>query len=162
MNVQTLKSYCLIKGISQSTLAQKAGISRQAISAWIKKADASAGDVDVNIYSKNQERIANVLGVSANDLSERLPVLSDVKQKQQHETTLLWDHLYDSLEGFVAGFLRGQPEALARLVQIYGLFAAEKIAGKQVWDKFPRYKNKIHPAVCRKAEVIWNQYKNRI
>ena len=117
--------------MSQSELAQKAGISRQLVSVWFKKAETQT-DLNINVYSNTQENLALVLGVSVKDLSLLLPIVSNQKQKSEFETTLLWDSLYPSIESFTAGFIRGQPEALARLVQTYGLFHSEKIAGKQV------------------------------
>lgn len=161
MNVATLKSYCEMKGLTQAKLAERTGISRQAISSWFKKAEKGPV-IDVNVYSRNQDSLAVALGISVRELSLPLPVLSDPKHKKSIEVALLWDRLYPSIEKFIAGMTCGQPEALARLVQVYGLFAAEKIAGKLVWVRFPRYKNKIHPAVRRKIEVIWTHHGSRI
>jgi hypothetical protein len=39
-----------------------------------------------------------------------------------------------------------EPRAIARLVQVYGLFRSEKIIGRAVWRRFPEYRRFLHPA----------------
>jgi len=157
MNALTLKTYCKVKGTIQSKLAHASGISRQAISSWIKKAEDTP---IVNVYSKNQNHLATVLGVPAHELSQDLPVISDRALRKELDVLLLWDHLFPDLESFVRSLIKGQAVALARLVQVYGLYQSEKVAGIQVWKKFPQYKNHLHPAIREKAELVWNTRQN--
>ncbi len=157
MNAGTLKSYCDIVGLTQSELARRAGVSRQLVSQWFKEADRD-GASDVNVYSRNQERLGAVLGVAPSELATALPILSVAAERKSLETLLLWDRLYPALEPFLSGLVRGQPDALARLVQVFGLYGAAKSAGQIVWDRFPRYKMKIHPAVRKRSEVIWTHH----
>jgi len=43
---------------------------------------------------------------------------------------------------------------------MYGLFSAAKIAGVQIWKKFPQYKKLIHPVNRRQAELLWTLVQN--
>ena len=132
-----------------------AKVSRQAVHRWwVSKKK------NVDILSRTQRCLADSLGVSMETLSKDLPIVSDESKRKKFETQLLWDQLYPDLESFTRGLVVGQSEALARLVQVYGLFAAQKIAGQQVWKKFPQYKNKIHPGRRKGLEVIWNEIQN--
>lgn len=154
MNIQTLKSLARVRGLSQSDLARAAGVSRQTVSFWFSQTG------DVNLFAKNLERLAEFLGVAVEDLSRPLPILGNAEERNRWATDLLWDRLYPDLEKFVDGLIRGQPEALARLVQVCGLYQSEKIAGKQIWRKFPVYRRHIHPAYRRQAEVVWKTAKS--
>lgn len=149
MNVETLKSFALARGLNQSDLAKAAGVTRQAVSGWFAK----QGEIEV--LSSTLQRLADSLGVSVETLSRPLPILSSPDERAKWETELLWDKLYPNLESFLAALKRGQRPALARLVQVCGLYQAEKIAGRQVFHRFERYKNYIHPAHRRQAELLW-------
>ena len=154
MNLTTLTTYTRIRGFSQSELARRSGISRQVVSQWFQRA-AGVPDSIANVYSKNQEAVARSLGLKASDLSERLPVLSDPTERRRVETSLLWDHLFPDLETYVSALIRRDLSAMARLVQVYGLYAAEKILGRVIIKRFPVYKSKIHPAARRNLEILW-------
>jgi hypothetical protein len=155
MNIATLKSLSHIKGIRQADIAVMAGVSRQAVHHWWV-----SDQENFDVLSSTQERLAESLGVPMQLLSKKLPVLSDEAFRKKLETQLLWDRIYPDLEHFVRGLVLGNLDALARLVQVYGLFAAEKIIGLQVWRKFPQYKNKIHPARRRTLEIVWTEIQN--
>ena len=155
MNLATLKSLSRIKGVRQADVAAMAGVSRQAVHHWWTSTDAN-----LNVHSKTQEHLAKSFGVPMDVLSKKLPVVSNESQRKKIESQLLWDGLYPDLEHFARGLVVGQPEALARLVQVFGLFASEKIAGKQVSKKFPQYKHLIHPARRRTLEVVWTEIQN--
>jgi hypothetical protein len=132
-----------------------AGVSRQAVHRWWV-----APEPNLDVLSGTQERLAESLGVPMQTLSKELPVLSNETLRKKLETQLLWDKSFPNLESFVRGLVMGNSDALARLTQVFGLFAAEKIAGKQVWGKFPSYKNKIHPGRRRSLEAIWTEIQN--
>lgn len=157
MNVLTLKTLAKIKGVRQADIAVMAGVSRQAVHRWWVAPQES-----LNILSGTQERLAESFGLPMQLLSMKLPVFSNEALRKKIETQLLWDKNYPNLERFVRGLVIGNLDALARLTQVFGLFAAEKIIGKQVWKKFPQYKSKIHPARRRTLEVIWNEIQNPI
>ncbi|HPI39976.1 MAG TPA: helix-turn-helix transcriptional regulator [Pseudobdellovibrionaceae bacterium] len=152
MNANTLFSYIEIKGIRPAQLARRVGISRQTLSEWKKKSKTNS---NINIYSQTQEKLAFELGLRYEDLNRAIEVLENKNLRKEIETELFWDKLYKNIESFSSAVIRGQPEALARLVQVYGLYASAKIAGNQIWDKFHLYKNKIHPAYRKQAEVLW-------
>jgi hypothetical protein len=71
----------------------------------------------------------------------------------------LWDGLYSDLVDFAIALNRHETEAIARLVQVHGLFAAERIIGRVAWQRFPEYKRFIHPARRRELEILqeWKQ-----
>jgi len=154
VNAQTLKVLCQYSGLSQAELARRTKISRQAVSLWFKKEN------DINIQSKNQEALAHALGISQDKLSMPLPILDDPLKTNALETELLWDYLYPDLISYLKALLNGHSQAMARLVQVYGFFAAEKIIGKAVWSKFAKYKKYIHPAYRKKLEIIWKTQKD--
>lgn len=152
MKISTLKALAQIKGLRQADVASMAGVSRQAANRWW-----SSEEEDVNVFAGTQERLAKSFGVPMQTLSMELPVLSDEALRKKLETQLLWDRSFLNLEQFVRALATGNHEALARLTQVFGLFAAEKIAGQQVWKKFQQYKKKIHPGRRRTLEIIWNE-----
>ncbi len=156
LNLQTLKTLMGFKGLSQSDLARKIGVSRQTISSWLvqeKRTKISANDTF---------KMANALGVKLEDLFHPLPLFEDPKALKKVESELLWDRLYPDLTQFLRAVIRGELPALARLVQLYGLFQSEKIAGAQVWEKYPRYKNQLVPVVQKKMEILWNLKKSQV
>lgn len=150
MRSDTLKFYAGVRGMRQADLAKRVGVSRQLVSHWFGQAPS----LEQNIYSSHLVRLAEALGVSMEALQGPPPL--DSSQRDLAVTQLLWDRLYPSLEDFARALARGSLDALARSVQVYGLYGAEKLAGKKVWKKFPLYKQKIHPAYRGRAEVIWN------
>lgn len=156
MNGTTLKALLRVRGLTQSDLAKMAGVSRQAVSHWFHQSDPN-----INVHSKTLQQIAASFGVTTDMLSRSLPILSDGDKRKTLETNILWDRLYPDLESFISGLFRGQQAALARLVQIYGLYTSEKIVGKIVWKKFHEYKLKMALAQRRQCEIIWNLHKNQ-
>jgi transcriptional regulator with XRE-family HTH domain len=151
MNLNTLQSLLKIRGWTPSQLAKEAGISRQVVSLWSSRARIQ-GFEDINVFSKNQKRVATALNVKPQTLD--MALISE-KNKEDLKTELLWDHLYPNLETFSAAIVKGQPDAVARLVQVYGLVASARMVGKKIWKTFPLYKKKLHPAYRKEAEIIW-------
>ncbi|MEQ1666342.1 MAG: hypothetical protein ABL927_13310 [Bdellovibrionales bacterium] len=174
MNINTLISLIEIRGLKPAEVARRAGISRQVISLWKKKSKGSSKRkfgplnlneykiANVNVYSQIQEALASTLGVQTADLSRPLAILATPEKRQEIEAAILWDKLYPNIETFCAVLIKGDLVALARLVQVYGLYAAAKMVGQQIWVKFPKYKNKIHPAYRKQLEVVWTLYQNPV
>ena len=158
MNLQTLQTILDLKGLTHSDLARLAGVSRQAVSLWFQKAKGTGQAI--NLHTKTHRRLAESLGMSMDDLSSPFPLYEQEEQIQKLESVLLWDRLYASLHRFVGAVIREQPQALARLVQVYGLFQAAKIAGRAVWKKFPKYKKHLEPVQRANWERVWILQKN--
>jgi transcriptional regulator with XRE-family HTH domain len=153
MNVRTLKALLKRKGWSQSELARQVGVSRQAVSLWFQRDE-------VNLQSRHLIRLGRVLGSPVEDLTEPLPCF-DPEMHARTRTALLWDRLYPDLDDFALALNSGDPRALARFVEVYGLFAAEKTLGPAAWTRFPDYRRLIHPARRRELETLWEWHKDR-
>jgi transcriptional regulator with XRE-family HTH domain len=148
---QTLEILSRQCGKSQADLARIAGVSRQAVSKWFKAKPGS----EVDVLSSHLRKLADGLDVSADILLRPLPVLGDPEATLQYEAALLWDRIYPDLADFSAALAWGELPALARLVQVYGLFRASKVAGRRVWDRFHDYKRLIRPVRREQLECIW-------
>jgi transcriptional regulator with XRE-family HTH domain len=157
MDISTLKTVAKVKGFNQSELAKLAGVSRQTVSHWFQQDTA-----ELNLHAKNLTRLAGALRVTVDELLKPLPIQPGTQDWKRLQNELLWDRLYPDLESFISGLIRGQSVALARLTQIYGLHQAAKIAGRQVWKKFPKFKNQMAHAPRKAAEVIWNLQKESL
>ncbi len=155
MNVETLKTIARARGLKQSDVARLAGVSRQAVCLWWCQAG------EVNVQFKHLRRLATALGVSLDDLAKPLPLLDDEHARAEAETALLWDRIYPDLPTFAAALLEGEAPALARLVQAYGLFGAERILGKRVWRDFQHYRRLIPPTLRTKYDTVWKTVYNR-
>jgi transcriptional regulator with XRE-family HTH domain len=143
-----------VRDLSQSDLARYAGVTRQAASLWFR----SSGPI--NVQSRHLEKLSAALGVSMDELARPLPVLDDESIAGLLSTALLWDKLFPSLRDFAIAAARGEERALARLAQVYGLYAAERMAGRRIWNDFPRYKRHIHPVRRRELERLWDYESN--
>lgn len=152
MNARTLSTLMQVRGLSQSDLARRAGVTRQAASLWLRSDDPD----QVNVQSRHLEKLSRALSVSMDELARPLPALADAATRGSLETALLWDRLFPSLDDFAIAAARGEARALARLVQVYGLYAAERMAGRRVWTGFARYKRHIHPVRRRELERLWD------
>ena len=119
-----------------------AGISRQAVSRWFKQ-----GRSEVEVRAGPLQRLSQALGVSMDELSRPLPGLESAG--------LLWDRLYPDVGLFAAALVRGEGPAVARLVEVYGLFLSARILGRAVWVRFPEYKNRLPPVRRRQLEALW-------
>lgn len=102
------------------------------------------------------------LRVSADVLLHPLPVLDDAKATRQYESELLWDSLYANLADFSIALVHGEAPALARLVQVFGIYKASKIAGTKIWNQFPQYKRHIRPVRREQIERVWQLRQNQI
>ena len=153
MDSITLNIISKLRKCSQSQLAIIAGVSRQAVSLWKKQST-------ISLRSKNLQKLADGLGVKIDDLVRPLPILNNKKLARTYQTTLLWDHLFPNLEDYIIALVNHDPRAIARLIQVYGLYTSAKIIGPLVWKRFNLYKHYIHPIRRTQCEIIWNQYQN--
>ena len=137
--------------MNQSDLARAVGVSRQCVSQWML--DCSS-DGFVNIQTKHLLLIAKALNVIPDTLLRPLPLLCDPQSLQRETVRLLWDKLYPDLLSFLIAVLERRPEALARCVQVNGLYASARLFGERVWRDFPKYKHFIHPARRKELECL--------
>jgi transcriptional regulator with XRE-family HTH domain len=138
------------RGWSQNELARRVGVSRQAVSLWLKQEQAS-------VRGAHLMSVARALGVAVETLVEPIPAFGEDHDELQ--TRYLWDRLYPDLESLAIAVNRFEPQAVARLVQVDGLYAAGKILGPKVWKRFDRFKHFIHPARRKQLEglVRWRE-----
>ena len=159
MNLKTLDALARCRGLNQSDLARAAGVSRQRVSQWF----AAAGTRDeVNLRSDHLRDLAAALEVRVDDLLKPLPLVSEGDLTLIETTNLLWDHLYPDLVAFAIDAGKFRAKAMARLVQVYGLFASARMLGEKVWSKFPEYKKHIQPTYRKELEALWSLRESRM
>jgi transcriptional regulator with XRE-family HTH domain len=122
-------------------------VSRQAVSLWFRGEQA-------NLQSRHLIRLSQVLGVTVEELAKPLPCF-EPGPREQMRATLLWDRLFPDLDDLALALSAGDPRALGRFVEVYGIFAAEATLGSCVWTEFPTYKRHIHPARRLELETLW-------
>jgi transcriptional regulator with XRE-family HTH domain len=152
MNIDTLQKIARFKGLSQSQIADAADVSRQAVSLWFGQSPAF-----VPIGTDHLLNLSKGLGVKADSL---LYEIADRDWWERETVNLLWDKLFPDLTEFLSALDAGDLKAIARLVEIYGLFASSKIAGKNVWSRFNHYKNYLPPVRRKELEQLWNTQKS--
>jgi transcriptional regulator with XRE-family HTH domain len=151
MQAETLKAVAVMKHLSQSDLARAAGVSRQRVSQWFLEADA---DGFINIQMKHARLLSAALKIDLDTLTKKLPLLNN-DQRHRHETAnLLWDRLYPDVVSLFAAAMNGERDALARVVQVYGLYEAAKFLGERVWKEFPHYKSFLKPVRRIQLEAL--------
>lgn len=127
-----------------------AGISRQAVSSWFRQ-----GRTEIDVRASHLQRLSRALGVSMDELSLPLPCLQSPEQRAALGAGLLWDRLYPDVGSFAAALVRGEGRAVARLVEVYGLFLSARMLGRSVWVCFPQYKKYLPPVLRRQLEELW-------
>ena len=142
-----------LRNLNKSQIAKMAGVSRQAVSLWTKKSQ-------IEMRTQNLKKLADSLGVKVDDLIRPLPILHEKSSRELYQASLLWDHLYLSLEDFFVALVKGENKALARLVQVYGIFESANICGVIIWKKFNAYKAHLHPVRRTQLERIWNLHEH--
>jgi transcriptional regulator with XRE-family HTH domain len=157
MNIEALKLIMAQRDLTKSDIARMARLSRQAVSLWFQK---STEEQFINIHTSNLILLANALDVKVEKFINVPEVLSDQNKVDELSVRFLWDKMYVNLENFLCACVRGEPKALARLVENFGMFASAKIAGNAVWKKFDRLKKWLHPIRRKECEQIWNLQKN--
>lgn len=148
-----MDSFRKARGWSRSELARQVGVSRQAASLWFRSCEA-------NLHSLHLIRLSQALGVPMEELTRPLPCFDPDTYARLH-AVLLWDHLFPELDDLALALRTGDPRALGRYVEVYGLYAAELTLGTRVWSGFPGYARYIHPARRRDLEVLWAWHEAR-
>ncbi len=146
MNVQTLTAILRAKGWSQTELARRIGVSRQAVSLWLRS------DETARVRGEHLLAVSRVLEVPVEELVRPLPALGD--EGEAVRVALLWDALYPDLIGFAIAVGRFEPKAVGRLVEVFGMYAAARILGASVWKRFDDFKRFLHPARRRQLETL--------
>lgn len=136
------------RGWSRSELARRVGVSRQAVSLWLRGAEA-------NLKGRHLVKLSEMLGVPVEQLAKPLPCL-DPETRTRLRATLLWDYLFPDVDDLAVALNARDPRALGRFVQVYGLYAAEAALGPFIWDAFPDYKRFIHTVRRRQLETLWS------
>lgn len=153
MNVETLTALLKARGWTQAELARRVGVSRQAVSLWLRGAGT------VRVRGEHLILVSRALSVPVEVLVHPLPGLGE--EAEAERVALLWDRLYPDLVDFAIAAGRFEPKAVGRLVEVFGLYAAERILGASVWKKFDDFKRFIHPARRRQLETLVQWRRNR-
>ena len=153
MNVRTLEALLKARGWTRAELARRVGLSRQAVSLWFRRKEA-------NLHGRNLIRLGRVLGVPVEDLAGPLPCF-EPETRARLRAALLWDRMFPDLDDLAVALHAGDPGALGRFVEVYGLYAAEATLGASVWRGFPDYKRHIHPARRADLERLWAWHESR-
>ncbi len=152
MDVRTVETLLKARGWSQSELARRVGVSRQAVCLWFQSGGRAA------LHSPNFLRLGDALGVPVEQLARPLPCHGEDHARLR--ATLLWDGLYPDLDDFAIAVNKGDPRAIARLLEVYGLYATAKMIGDRVWSEFPKYSRYIHPARRRQLETLYRWHRS--
>ena len=141
--------------INMSELARRVGISRQAVALWFQQG------ASIRIRGEHLLRVARALNTSVERLHRPLTCLQS-PHREALRAKLLWDGLYPSLEALALAANAKEARAIARLVEVYGLYAPAKMLGQSiVWRGFPDYKALIPPVRRRQLEALWRWKTNR-
>jgi len=144
MLASTLNTLMALQNVKAAELARRAGVSRQAISKWIKTAEATHSN-QINAEWNTIRKIADALHITPAELSkDPFQSLSD-DMKSNYHSLLLWDRLYDSIESFSIALSKKEAKAVGRYVQVFGILSAEKIFGPWIFKKFDHYSPYLHP-----------------
>lgn len=149
MYCQNLKYISGLKGIKPADLARLAGVSRAAVSRWFREGNRTGF---MNMETKTLSRLSQSLNLAPGVFFEKLPDL------EPESTLFLWDSLYSDMAAFVCALIKGEIQAVARLVQVLGLHESKMILGKKIVHDFSKYKKYLHPARARQLEAIWHLY----
>ncbi|HBQ21688.1 MAG: hypothetical protein A2Z91_02945 [Deltaproteobacteria bacterium GWA2_38_16] len=161
MNINVLRVISRLRHLSRSELARMAHVSKQAVCLWFQKRGFQKkgfqkDDTTISVQSKHLQSLALALHLKVDDLMTSLPLSQDTPQKTSLTASLLWDHLYPSLEDFVIALVQHKPRALSRLVEVYGLFQSKNMVGKSIWTLFPKYKKYLPPIRQKQSEQLWH------
>ncbi len=133
-------------GMSQAELARRTGVSRQAVSLWLKSPQAS-------VSGEHLLKVSRALGISAERLAQPLPGFG-AAEHDELMAAFLWDRLYADLDEFALAINAWEPPAVARLVQVSGIYVAARLLGPRVWRRFGTYKRYLHPVRRQQLEGL--------
>jgi transcriptional regulator with XRE-family HTH domain len=153
MYAETLAAALKAKGWSLAEFARRVGVTRQAVSLWLSSPRAA-------VTGAHLLKAAEVLGLPAESLDRPLPGLGP--ERDVLSAAYLWDHLYPALDDFAIAVNRWDLRAVGRLVEVGGLYAAERAVGRSVWKRFGDYARYIHPARRRQLERLVEWQRTRI
>lgn len=151
MYCRNLKYISSFNGLRPSDLARLAGVSRAAVSRWFCEG-AKTGFVNVETRT--------LLRLSQNLCMPPEFFFADLPDLEAELALFLWDHLYPDMTAFVSALVKGEMQALARLVQVLGFHESKNIFGEKIIRNFPKYKKYLHPVRCKQFEAIWDCYKS--
>lgn len=157
MHIEALKLVMAQRDLGMADIARMAGVSRQAVFLWLAQ---DKENPIINIQTVTLVRLAKALNLKIEQLMNVPLTISNEKKREELRARFIWDRMYPNLEGFLCACSRGEPRALARLIESYGLFGSVRIAGKGVWKKFDRLKKLLHPVLRKECEILWNLQKN--
>ncbi|HAZ14741.1 MAG: hypothetical protein A2X86_10410 [Bdellovibrionales bacterium GWA2_49_15] len=152
MNSATLEILIKARNLTSAQVSERVGVSRQTLSKWLNK------QKHVQVRSDHLQRLADLFHVPMETLMNPLPALEE-NQARELEATLNWDRLYLSVEDLILALKKWEPQAVARLVQTYGLVTSARIVGdkKALWNRYPYYKKHIHPGLRKILDQVWEQ-----
>lgn len=150
MYLQQLNYLKINRNLSDSKIAELAGVKRSTVCKWFQ----SKKDW-INVETNSILHLSENLKISPEYFFKKLPTL------QAQHTTFLWDTLYPDMPHFIFALIQKRPEAMARLVQVLGLHEAKCILGKDVLTKFQKYKKFIKPVRRKQLEVLWPLYNSQ-
>jgi transcriptional regulator with XRE-family HTH domain len=152
MNILALKFVAKLRGVSQSKISEFANVSRQRVSQWFAQSEEF-----VNIGTIPAAHLASQLNVSCDVLLQSMPGLVELKRTQ---SSYVWDHRFPDIETFVIAAMSNNLEAMARAVEVHGLYGTAEILGDIVWDSFDKFKRYLPPKKRQAMEAVWHLRQN--
>lgn len=149
MTSSALLALMLSRGMNQADIARLAGVTRQAVSLWLRLPKGAIVDMKVS----HLLNLSRGTGLSLDELTAPWPALGPEEEALAAE--LLWDRAYASLLEFALALAREDDKALARLAHAYGLYRGARIAGDAAWGRFPQYKRHLQPQRREGLERVW-------
>lgn len=140
------------RNLRKASLSRMAGVSRAAVTKWFKNPSPQGW---VNVESRTLYSLASGLKVAPEVFLRQVPSFDHLAPR------FLWDGLFPTMELFLVAAGRGDPPALARLVQVLGFHDASQIVGKRILSLFDHYKKFIKPARRRQLEILCPLYASK-
>ena len=71
------------------------------------------------------------------------------------QSAYLWDQRFPDIETFVVAAMNSNLDAVARTVEVHGLYGAADILGDIVWHSFDKYRRYLPPKKRQAMEAVW-------